>query len=145
MTKINPEDALKCKHLTEVRRYFYLRSSSFLDSRWYAVMRRRTRPFNSDGAGNGKRPSLPLPAAESSSLPPDGFTEGARDSDGVFELEPRLMRRRGRLDWTSYYETVGRGRSLMRKQPGSRLRLRPRPVSMWRIGSSRQTLHSMTL
>ena len=88
--------------------FVYLRSSSFLDSRWYAVMRRRTRPFNSDGAGNGKRP-------ESSSLP-DGFTEGARDSDGVFELEPRLEKggREGRrisiLDGTE---------SLMRKQPGS--------------------------
>ena len=46
-------------------------------------MRRRTRPFNSEGAGNGSSPF------ESSSLP-DGLTEGARDSDGVFELEPRL-------------------------------------------------------
>ena len=74
----------------------YLRSSSLFDSRWYAVMRRRTRPFNSDGAGNGKRP-------ESSSLP-DGFTEGARDSDGVFELEPRLEkggRGGGLVYWTA--------------------------------------------
>ena len=97
--------------------FVYLRSSSFLDSRWYAVMRRRTRPFNSDGAGNG---SSPLPAAESSSLP-DGLTEGARDSDGVFELEPRLPKRGGGLHWTSY-ETDADAHgteSLMRKQPGS--------------------------
>ena len=57
-------------------------------------MRRRTRPFNSDGAGNGSSP------LESSSLP-DGLTEGARDSDGVFELEPRLGGAETDYHWAS--------------------------------------------